>query len=47
MDTEHKLKINWGMMLGAWMGEVIQLFTEKLNFAGEGLRFLAYTFYQT
>jgi len=44
MDTVHKLNINWGMTLGAWMRGVIQLFTENPNFAGEGLRFLVYTF---
>ncbi len=33
MDTVHKLKINCGMTLGAWMMGVIQLFTENPYFA--------------
>jgi len=46
MDTVHKLKINWGMKLGAWMRGVIQLFTENPNLSGEGLQFLGHTFDQ-
>ncbi len=34
IDTVHKLKINWWMMLGAWMRGVIQVFTENPGIAG-------------
>jgi hypothetical protein len=40
IDTVHKLKMIWGMTLGARMRGVIQLFTENLRIVGRGLRFL-------
>jgi len=44
-SNKHKLKINCGMRLGAWMRNVIQLFTEKPYFfyIWAGLRFLLYS----
>ena len=29
IEMVHKLRINWGMMLGAWMRGVIRLFNEN------------------
>ena len=46
MEIVHKLRINCGMMLGAWMRGVIRLFKEKLAAVPVDL-FLGYHWSQT